>query len=90
MKPFIGGQELINLIEGKIRLEEDVIYTFSGHWDDEIILVDRATNVSRNNFQIRLKKFSELDEKYLLESNIECYQFTIKTLCCTNRTATRL
>jgi hypothetical protein len=50
LKPFIGGQELINLIEGKIRLENDVIYTFSGRWDDEIILVDKATNVSRNNF----------------------------------------
>ena len=84
MKPFIGGQELINLIEGKIRLGEDVIYTFSGHWDDEIILVDRATNVSQSNFHIRLEKRCELDEKYLLESDTKCYQFTIKTLCCTN------
>jgi hypothetical protein len=46
LKPFIGGQELTNLIEGQIRLEKDVIYTFSGHWDDEITLVDKATNVS--------------------------------------------
>jgi hypothetical protein len=44
-QPFIGGQELTNHIEGKIRLENDVIYTFSGHWDDEITLVDKATNV---------------------------------------------
>jgi hypothetical protein len=46
LKPFIGGQELTNLIEGQIRLEKDVIYTFSGYWDDEITLVDKATNVS--------------------------------------------
>ena len=45
-QPFIGGQDLTNHIEGKIRLEKDVIYTFSGHWDDEIILVDKATNVN--------------------------------------------
>ncbi|CAF0752138.1 unnamed protein product [Rotaria sp. Silwood1] len=44
LKPFIGGQELTNHIEGKIRLEKDVIYTFSGHWDDEITIVDKATN----------------------------------------------
>ena len=44
-QPFIGGQELTNHIEGKIRLEKDVIYTFSGHWDDEITIVDKATNV---------------------------------------------
>ena len=50
LKPFIGGQEQTNLIEGKIRLERDVIFTFSGHWDDEIILVDKATNVSLIEF----------------------------------------
>jgi hypothetical protein len=50
LKPFIGGLELMNFIEGKIRLEKDVIYTFSGRWDDEIILLDKATNVSLSNF----------------------------------------
>lgn len=44
-KPFIGGQELTNYIEGRIRLEDDIMYTFSGRWDDEITLVDTATNV---------------------------------------------
>lgn len=53
LKPFIGGQELINFIEGKIRLENDVICTFTGRWDDEIILLDKATNVSLSNFEIR-------------------------------------
>lgn len=42
----MGGQELMNYIEGKIRLEQDVLCTFSGHWDNEIILRDKATNVS--------------------------------------------
>ncbi|CAF0861310.1 unnamed protein product [Adineta ricciae] len=45
LKPFIGGQELTNLVEGKIRLEDDVLYTFSGHWDDEIILIDKTTHM---------------------------------------------
>jgi hypothetical protein len=51
LKPFIGGTELTNLIEGKIRFEKDVVSTFSGHWDDEIILVDKATNVSFIEFE---------------------------------------
>ncbi|CAF3002584.1 unnamed protein product [Rotaria socialis] len=64
LKPFIGGQELTNHIEGKIRLEKDVLYTFSGHWDDEIILVDKATNarslfwkVSQPVVNSRLKRY---------------------------------
>ncbi|CAF3708692.1 unnamed protein product [Adineta steineri] len=64
LKPFIGGQELTNLIEGKIRLEKDVIYTFSGHWDDEIILTDKTTNaksifwkVTQSVMNSRLKRF---------------------------------
>ncbi|CAF5196394.1 unnamed protein product, partial [Rotaria magnacalcarata] len=64
LKPFIGGQELTNHIEGKIRLEKDVLYTFSGHWDDEIILVDKATNarslfwkVSQPIVNSRLKRY---------------------------------
>ena len=48
-QPFIGGQDLSNYIEGKIRLEDDVMYRFSGRWDDEITLTDAATNVSRRN-----------------------------------------
>jgi len=48
LKPFIGGQDLTNFIEGKIRFDKDIIYTFSGHWDDEITLLDKVTNVSLN------------------------------------------
>ncbi|CAF1326772.1 unnamed protein product, partial [Adineta ricciae] len=64
LKPFIGGQELTNHIEGKIRLEKDVIYTFSGHWDDEITIVDKATNaksvfwkVTQSVVNSRLKRY---------------------------------
>ncbi|CAF0732153.1 unnamed protein product [Rotaria sordida] len=64
LKPFIGGQELTNHIEGKIRLEKDVIYTFSGHWDDEITMVDKATNakcvfwkVTQSVVNSRLKRY---------------------------------
>ncbi|CAF2906428.1 unnamed protein product [Rotaria sp. Silwood2] len=64
LKPFIGGQELTNHIEGKIRLEKDVIYTFSGHWDDEITLVDKTTNaksvfwrVTQSIVNSRLKRY---------------------------------
>ncbi|CAF0995694.1 unnamed protein product [Adineta steineri] len=64
LKPFIGGQELTNHIEGKIRLEKDVIYTFSGHWDDEITMVEKATNtksvfwkVSQSVVNSRLKRY---------------------------------
>jgi len=41
-------------------LEKDVIYTFSGHWDDEITIVDKATNVrqkTNNSFSIKLDFF---------------------------------
>lgn len=37
----------MNLIEGKIRFEKNVLYTFSGYWNDEIILLDKTTNVSQ-------------------------------------------
>jgi len=46
LKPFIGGQDLTNFIEGKIRLDQNIISTFSGRWDDEITLLDKATDVS--------------------------------------------
>ena len=52
-QPFIGGQDLSNYIEGRIRLEDDAMYRFSGRWDDEITLTDVATHVSRRTLDHR-------------------------------------
>jgi hypothetical protein len=56
-KPFIGGQELTNYIEGRIRLEDDIMYTFCGRWDDEITLVDTATNVTFDSLKFAMIAF---------------------------------
>ncbi|UJR10071.1 hypothetical protein I4U23_014293 [Adineta vaga] len=66
LKPFIGGQELTNLIEGKIRLENDVLYTFSGHWDDEIILTDKATNVKSTFWKVTSSVINSRLKRYIV------------------------
>nr|ACI90348.1 oxysterol-binding protein-like protein [Philodina roseola] len=64
LKPFIGGQEWINYIEGKICLEDDVMCTISGRWDDEISLLDKHTQtksilwkITPEIVQSRLKRY---------------------------------
>ncbi len=38
MKPFIGGYA--NGVEGKLRLNQEVVNTLRGRWDDTVHLVD--------------------------------------------------
>jgi hypothetical protein len=69
------------------------MYTFSGRWDDEIILIDKATHVCLIDItsHIRTRTFYRsiylsTDEKYPVESITIVGANTIETLCCAHGT----
>ncbi|CAF0951522.1 unnamed protein product [Didymodactylos carnosus] len=64
LKPFIGGNELTNQVEGKIKLGKETLATIIGHWDDQIDIIDKATStrsvlwkVNPSVVKSRLKRF---------------------------------
>ncbi|EMP38167.1 Oxysterol-binding protein-related protein 8, partial [Chelonia mydas] len=46
LKPFLGNNDSVNQISGKIKLGKEVLATLEGHWDSEIIISDKKTDVS--------------------------------------------
>ncbi|KAJ7329845.1 hypothetical protein JRQ81_016019 [Phrynocephalus forsythii] len=45
LKPFLGNNENVNQIVGKIKLGKEVLATLEGHWDSEVIIRDKKTDV---------------------------------------------
>ena len=45
MQPFLGSGEASNVIVGKIRLGDETLATISGHWDQEIYIKDKRSEV---------------------------------------------
>ncbi|KAJ6651441.1 hypothetical protein lerEdw1_021014 [Lerista edwardsae] len=45
-QPFLGNNECVNQIVGKIKLGKEVLATLEGHWDSEVIIRDKKTDVS--------------------------------------------
>lgn len=43
LKPFLGGNEYINIVTGKLKLGKETLATINGHWDGEIRIKDTRT-----------------------------------------------
>ncbi|XP_038105461.1 oxysterol-binding protein-related protein 8 isoform X3 [Culex quinquefasciatus] len=43
LKPFLGGNEYINIVTGKLKLGKETLATINGHWDGEIRIKDSRT-----------------------------------------------
>ncbi|XP_066579696.1 oxysterol-binding protein-related protein 8 isoform X2 [Amia ocellicauda] len=46
LKPFLGSNDSVNQISGKIKLGKEVLATLEGHWDSEIFINDKKTGIS--------------------------------------------
>ncbi|KAJ1162118.1 hypothetical protein NDU88_002596 [Pleurodeles waltl] len=46
LKPFLGSDDSVNQISGKIKLGKEVLATLEGHWDSEVVIHDKKTDVS--------------------------------------------
>ncbi|XP_053572742.1 oxysterol-binding protein-related protein 8 isoform X2 [Bombina bombina] len=46
LKPFLGSEDSVNQISGKIKLGKEVLATLHGHWDSEILIQDKKTDVT--------------------------------------------
>ncbi|XP_067416011.1 oxysterol-binding protein-related protein 8 isoform X2 [Emydura macquarii macquarii] len=46
LKPFLGNNDSVNQISGKIKLGKEVLATLEGHWDSEIFISDKKTDIS--------------------------------------------
>uniref|UniRef100_A0A8D0L5Q4 Oxysterol-binding protein n=1 Tax=Sphenodon punctatus TaxID=8508 RepID=A0A8D0L5Q4_SPHPU len=65
LKPFLGNDDNVNQILGKIKLGKEVLATLEGHWDSEVIISDKKTDVSETFWnptaeirQRRLRRFT--------------------------------
>ncbi|XP_053317939.1 oxysterol-binding protein-related protein 8 isoform X1 [Spea bombifrons] len=46
LKPFLGNDDSVNQISGKIKLGKEVLATLEGHWDSEVFIHDKKTDLS--------------------------------------------
>ncbi|KFQ35110.1 Oxysterol-binding protein-related protein 8, partial [Merops nubicus] len=46
LKPFLGNNDSVNQISGKIKLGKEVLAILDGHWDSEVTICDKKTDVS--------------------------------------------
>uniref|UniRef100_A0A672TQ77 Oxysterol-binding protein n=1 Tax=Strigops habroptila TaxID=2489341 RepID=A0A672TQ77_STRHB len=46
LKPFLGNNDSVNQISGKIKLGKEVLAILEGHWDSEVTISDKKTDVS--------------------------------------------
>ncbi|XP_038008994.1 oxysterol-binding protein-related protein 8 isoform X3 [Motacilla alba alba] len=46
LKPFLGNNDSVNQISGRIKLGKEVLAFLEGHWDSEVIISDKKTGVS--------------------------------------------
>ncbi|CAG0919492.1 unnamed protein product [Notodromas monacha] len=45
LKPFLGGNDSVNIVSGKIRIGKDTVATIDGHWDGPMHFVDKRSQV---------------------------------------------
>uniref|UniRef100_A0A803VBD6 Oxysterol-binding protein n=1 Tax=Ficedula albicollis TaxID=59894 RepID=A0A803VBD6_FICAL len=46
LKPFLGNNDSVNQISGRIKLGKEVLAVLEGHWDSEVTISDKKTGVS--------------------------------------------
>ena len=67
-QPFLGIGEVSNKISGKIKMGQDTLAYLDGHWDQDIFIKDKATEVRIKIFahQTRFSViFTSADKSYL-------------------------
>ncbi|KAK7891719.1 hypothetical protein WMY93_023682 [Mugilogobius chulae] len=76
LKPFLGGSSSVNQISGKIVVEEELVATVDGHWDNEVFISEKRSgqqeilwNPSTDIRNSRLKRqVVQLDQQGQFES----------------------
>ncbi|XP_050790804.1 oxysterol-binding protein-related protein 8 isoform X2 [Gopherus flavomarginatus] len=75
LKPFLGNNDSVNQISGKIKLGKEVLATLEGHWDSEIIISDKKTDVSETFWnptsEIRQRRLTRYTVKFDEQDNFE-------------------
>lgn len=60
LKPFLGGNEYTNLVNGRLKLGKQTMATINGHWDDTIYVKDSRSGEESVLFaatkEIRMKR----------------------------------
>ncbi|XP_015675168.1 oxysterol-binding protein-related protein 8 [Protobothrops mucrosquamatus] len=75
LKPFLGNNENVNQIMGKIKLGKEVLATLEGHWDSEVIIRDKKTDASDTFWnptpEIRHRRLRRYTVKFEEQSDFE-------------------
>ncbi|XP_074922758.1 oxysterol-binding protein-related protein 8 isoform X1 [Chelonoidis abingdonii] len=75
LKPFLGNSDSVNQISGKIKLGKEVLATLEGHWDSEIIISDKKTDVSETFWnptsEIRQRRLTRYTVKFDEQDDFE-------------------
>ncbi|XP_065415365.1 oxysterol-binding protein-related protein 8 isoform X7 [Chrysemys picta bellii] len=75
LKPFLGNNDSVNQISGKIKLGKEVLATLEGHWDSEIIISDKKTDVSETFWnptsEIRQRRLTRYTVKFDEQDDFE-------------------
>ncbi|XP_007893537.1 oxysterol-binding protein-related protein 8 isoform X1 [Callorhinchus milii] len=75
LKPFLGSNDSVNQIAGKIKLGSEVLATLEGHWDTEVIINDKKTNKSElfwnPTIDIRQQRLTRCTVLFEEQENVE-------------------
>ncbi|XP_043943915.1 oxysterol-binding protein-related protein 8 [Protopterus annectens] len=70
LKPFLGNNDSVNQISGKLKLGKEVLSTLEGHWDSEVMIEDKKTGIVETFWnplpevkQQRLPRYTVLSEE---------------------------
>ncbi|XP_069760442.1 oxysterol-binding protein-related protein 8 isoform X3 [Narcine bancroftii] len=66
LKPFLGNNNNVNQIFGKIKLGSEVLANLEGHWDSEVVIHDKKTGVS----EIFWNPTSEIRQQRLMRCTV--------------------
>ncbi|XP_075065668.1 oxysterol-binding protein-related protein 8 isoform X2 [Mixophyes fleayi] len=67
LKPFLGNDDCVNQISGKIKLGKEVLATLEGHWDSEVFIHDKKTDVLETFWN----PTSEIRQRRLLRCTVQ-------------------
>ncbi|KAM6435808.1 oxysterol-binding protein-related protein 8 isoform 3-T4 [Liasis olivaceus] len=75
LKPFLGNNDNVNQIMGKIKLGKEVLATLEGHWDSEVIIRDKKTDASETfwnpTLEIRQRRLRRYTVKFEEQGDFE-------------------
>lgn len=83
----MGGNDLTNLVTGKLKLGKQTLATINGHWDGSITIKDSRTNEESTLFaptaevkQQRLKRFTVQVESQASNESERLWQHVIAAI----------